>query len=189
MATRSATDSPRRLRREDRERLILTAAGEAFGARGFHGSSMDDIAHAAGITKPLLYRYFGSKEGLYAAYVRMSGEGLLRTLRTAATREDPQDVRLRAGLRAFLAYVEEHRERWTVLHGEASAPVGAEVSHQVARLRGRLVSMLQRTFGDEAFAVAFAGATESLATWWVAQPRRSIDEAVDLLMRLAAAAQ
>jgi AcrR family transcriptional regulator len=43
---------------------LLRAAGEAFATQGFHGSSMDDIAHAAGITKPMLYRYFRSKEGL-----------------------------------------------------------------------------------------------------------------------------
>ena len=69
--------SGERLARVERERLMLRAAGEAFATHGFHGSSMDEIARAAGITKPMLYRYFGSKEGLYAAYLEMTGRELV----------------------------------------------------------------------------------------------------------------
>ena len=60
---------------------MLEAAGEAFATHGFHGSSMDEIAAAAGITKPMLYRYFGSKEGLYAAYLRRTGRELIERVR------------------------------------------------------------------------------------------------------------
>ncbi|MEA2146958.1 MAG: hypothetical protein QOG59_2545, partial [Solirubrobacteraceae bacterium] len=69
--------SGERLARADRERLMLRAAGDAFATRGFHGSSMVQFAHAAGVTKPMLYRYFGSKEDLYAAYLRMTGGELV----------------------------------------------------------------------------------------------------------------
>jgi AcrR family transcriptional regulator len=180
--------SGERLARAERERLMLRAAGEAFATHGFHGSSMDEIARAAGITKPMLYRYFGSKEGLYAAYLRMTGHELVDKVRAPDTRGESPQARLRAGLRAFLTYVKEHRAGWTVLHGETTAPTDAQVAREVAELRGRIIRMLTTLFGDEAFAHAFTGAAESLATWWVNQPQPSIDEATAILMNIARAA-
>jgi AcrR family transcriptional regulator len=185
-----STDKPPvgRLARAHRERLMLRSAGEAFATRGFHGASMDDIAGAAGITKPMLYRYFGSKEGLYAAYLRTAGQELIEAVRAPETRGEAPSVRLRAGLRAFFTYVEEHHAGWTVLHGETTAPADAEIAREVAELRARIVRMLSTLFGDEAFAHAFTGAAESLATWWVSQPQPSIEEATGTLMNIAAAA-
>jgi AcrR family transcriptional regulator len=180
--------SGERLARAERERLMLRAAGHAFATHGFHGASMDDIARAAGITKPMLYRYFGSKEGLYAAYLKMTGRELVDKVRAPETRGESPEVRLRAGLRAFLTYVQEHRAGWTVLHGETTSPTDAQVAREVAELRGRIIRMLTTLFSDEAFAHAFTGATESLATWWVDQPESSIDDGIAILMRIAEAA-
>jgi AcrR family transcriptional regulator len=167
---------------------MLDAAGRAFATRGFHAASMDAIAADAGVTKPMLYRYFGSKEGLYAAYVRSSGRELIGGVRAPQTRGESPEVRLRAGLRAFLGYVEARRAGWTVLHGQTTAPADAAIAREVAELRERIIRMLGTLFDDEAFAHAFAGAAESLATWWAQQPKRSIDEATDVLMRIAAPA-
>jgi AcrR family transcriptional regulator len=180
--------SGERLARAEREPLMLRAAGEAFATRGFHGSSMDQIARAAGVTKPMLYRYFGSKEDLYVAYLRMTGHELVDRVRAPDTRGQSPEARLRAGLRAFLTYVEEHRAGWTVLHGETAAPTDAHIAAEVAELRGRIIHMLTNLFGDATFAHAFTGAAESLATWWVNQPQPSIDEAIGILMNLAQAA-
>ena len=189
MSKRPGTATPgERLARAERERLMLRAAGEAFATQGFHGSSMDDIARAAGITKPMLYRYFGSKEGLYAAYLQTTGHELVDKMRAPETRGEPPEVRLRAGVRAFLNYVKEHRAGWTVLHVETTVPADAGVAHEVAELRGRIIRLLTTLFGDEAFAHAFTGAAESLATWWVNQPNPSIDEASAILMSIAGTA-
>jgi AcrR family transcriptional regulator len=136
----------------------------------------------------MLYRYFGSKEGLYAAYLQMTGRELVDKVRAPETRGESPEVRLRAGLRAFLTYVKEHRAGWTVLHGETTAPADAQVAREVAELRGRIIRMLITLFGDEAFAHAFTGATESLATWWVNQPQPSVDDGTAILMRIAEAA-
>jgi AcrR family transcriptional regulator len=179
--------SGERLARVERERLMLRAAGEAFATHGFHGSSMDEIARAAGITKPMLYRYFGSKDGLYAAYLEMTGHELVDNVRAPESRGQSPEVRLRAGLRAFLTYVKEHRAGWTVLHGETTAPTDAQIAREVAELRKRIIRMLTTLFGDEAFAHAFTGAAESLATWWVNEPNPSIDEASAILMKIAEA--
>ncbi len=167
---------------------MLRAAGEAFAAHGFYASSMDEIARAAGISKPMLYRYFGSKEDLYAAYLRMTGHELIDRVRAPQTRDQEPQVRLRAGLRGFLTYVQEHAAGWTVLHGESTAPTHAHIAREITGLRARIITMLTTLFDDEAVAHAFAGAAESLATWWVDQPERSIDHAIDILMTIAQAA-
>src|ERR671931_900320 len=178
----------RRLPRKEREELMLQAAGRAFAARGFHAASMDAIAADAGVTKPMLYRYFGSKEQLSAAYVRATGNELVDRIRAPETRGQPADVRLRAGLRAFLSYVAARRAGWAVLHSETTAPTHAAIAREVAELRERIIRILITLFDDEPFAHAFAGAAESLATWWATKPRRSLDEATEILMRIAAAA-
>jgi AcrR family transcriptional regulator len=166
---------------------MLRAAGDAFATHGFHRSSMDDIAHAAGVTKPMLYRYFGSKEDLYAAYLRMTGHELIERVRAPDTREQPPEARLRAGLRGFLSYVSEHRAGWIVLYGESTTRTDAHIAREIAALRGRIISMLTTLFRDEAVAHAFTGAAESLATWWLNQPQTTIDEATNILMNIALA--
>jgi len=184
-----ATEIPRRrLPRKEREKLILQAAGGAFAARGFHAASMEAIAADAGVTKPMLYRYFGSKEQLYAAYVRATGNELVDRIRAPETRDQPADVRLRAGLRAFLTYVAARRAGWAVLHSETTAPTNVAIAREVAELRERIIRILITLFDDEPFAHAFAGAAESLATWWARKPQGSLDDATDILMRIAAAA-
>src|SRR5438477_11862370 len=108
-AAASRSNSRRRMPRAQREDEMLEAAGQAFAALGFHAASMDAIAEAARISKPMLYNYFGSKQGLYAAYVRSSGQALIRSMREAASPRAPVQERLRSGLLAFLTYAEEHR--------------------------------------------------------------------------------
>ncbi len=67
--------------RETRMEEMLQVAGRIFAERGYHGTSMDDIAAEADISKPLLYRYFGSKDGLYIALIERAGQHLLTGMR------------------------------------------------------------------------------------------------------------
>ena len=68
---------------------MLEVAGRVFAAHGFHDASMDEIAQDAGISKPMIYNYFGSKEGLYFAYIELAGQRLLsRMLRRSSLRSD-----------------------------------------------------------------------------------------------------
>jgi AcrR family transcriptional regulator len=163
---------------------MLDAAGKAFASSGFHGASMDAIAQAAGISKPMLYNYFGSKQGLYMAYVEHSGESLIRSMREAASPDRPIEKRLRAGILAFLTYVEEHRSGWAVLHMETNAQ-GAPLADEVAGLRDRIARMLTGLFESEAFAHAFVGAGESLANWWLAHPAQPKEQIAQLMMNIA----
>ncbi|MGZ6579289.1 MAG: TetR/AcrR family transcriptional regulator [Solirubrobacteraceae bacterium] len=171
--------------RAQREQRMLDAAGEAFARDGFHEASMDAIAHAAGISKPMLYNYFGSKEGLYVAYVRRSGRTLLQKMREAAPVDASTERRLRLGILAFLTYVEEHGAGWAVLHHETTTQ-GGPIARQVAELREQIAGMLSGLFGGrDAFAHAFVGAGESLAGWWLSHPERTKEEVAALLVDIA----
>jgi AcrR family transcriptional regulator len=171
--------------RAEREQRMLDAAGRAFARDGYHDASMDEIARAAGISKPMLYNYFGSKEGLYVAYVRRSGGTLLQEMRDAASPDAPAELRLRAGVLAFLTYVEEHGAGWAVLHHETTTQ-GGPIAQQVADLREQIAGMLSGLFGgQDALAHAFVGAGESLAGWWLSHPERTKDEVATLLLDIA----
>jgi AcrR family transcriptional regulator len=173
--------------RAEREDEMLYAAGQAFARSGFHDASMDAIAEAAGISKPMLYNYFGSKQGLYVAYIERSGRALLKSMREADSPSAPAAQRLHAGILAFLTYAEEHRAGWTILHRETLAQ-GGLVAAGLSGLRARVTELLTALFDDEAFAHAFAGAGESLAGGWLEHPEQPKERIANILMDVARSA-
>src|SRR5947209_2487106 len=102
--SRPRKSGTRGMPRAARERLILDVAGQVFARAGYHSASMDEIAELAGVSKPMLYAYFGSKEGLYVAYIDRTGRELLDRMVGAARREDPPVLRMRARVAAFPAF-------------------------------------------------------------------------------------
>ena len=90
--TRPRTRGTRKVPRQVREREMLHVAERAFAARGFHAASVDAIADGAGITKPMVYAYFGSKEGLYRACMARARERLFEILRDSVDTAAPPDA-------------------------------------------------------------------------------------------------
>ncbi|MBO0683232.1 MAG: helix-turn-helix transcriptional regulator, partial [Candidatus Dormibacteraeota bacterium] len=62
---------------------MLETAGRLFAEQGFHAASMEEIADAAGISKPMLYTYFGSKEGLYFAFLELAYRDVISSIDAA----------------------------------------------------------------------------------------------------------
>src|SRR5215216_2060903 len=115
----------RRVSRAKREPKMVDAAKAVFAERGFHGASMDEIAERAGIAKPLLYSYFGSKEALFVRCQRESGDELRRILGDAGRDPAlPPAERLWRALLGVFAFIDDHRDGWTVYH--ASPPRSEE---------------------------------------------------------------
>lgn len=194
-----AAEPRRRLPRAERERQMLDVAARVFAARGFHAATMDEIAAEVGVTKPMLYAYFGSKEGLYLESVDRAGADLLDRLRGAASADLPPDRRLWAGVLAFLQFVEEHRAGWSVLYNEMASS-GGPFAERVAEFRraiALLIDAVLREAGDgmdpaegvtgsaEPLAHALVGAGESLANWWLAHPEASREQVATHLMNFA----
>ncbi len=173
--------------RERRERLILDVAGQAFAKAGYESAAMDEIAALAGVSKPMLYAYFGSKEGLYLAYIeRAGGELLDRLVNARATDSAPASL-LRARIIEFLSFVEEHADGWKVLFRELGST--RPFAERVAEVREGIVGAIRRMVeggaapcsgcpptAADAIAHAVVGAGESLANWWLDHPEVPRDQ-------------
>ena len=120
---------------------MVAAATRLFAERGFHDVSMEEIADQVGITKPMLYAYFGSKEGLHAACIERALGPLAPRLEAAVDPALPLERQLWHGLLAFFSFVAQERELWAQLYVAAGAQGGA-ASEQVARVRDQLHATL-----------------------------------------------
>jgi AcrR family transcriptional regulator len=110
MATAIAIGDSERLQRRERRRQELLDAADRVIHRGGVAFSMDEIAAEAGITKPVVYRHFGDKEGLHGALTERYIRELKLALRPATETEDPRS-RLAATIDAYLSYVERQPDR------------------------------------------------------------------------------
>jgi AcrR family transcriptional regulator len=178
---------------------MLEVAVRAFAARGFHAASVDAIAEASGITKPMVYAYFGSKEGLYRACMQRARERLLEALRDGVDTSAAPDQQLWHGLLAVFTFVEREHDSWAILLGEVTqgtgpfAEEGAAVRRELAALIAELLRRAAAHAGLEADALvitdqlarALMGAGESLAVWWAEHPEEPAERVALTLMNFA----
>ena len=180
---------------------MLEVAGTVFAARGFHEASMDEIAEAADISKPMIYNYFGSKEGLYFAYVDLSYRRIIAAIdeevAAAAAGGGRPDELLRTGVRAYYRYVGEHQDAFRVLFREMGDP-GGKLAGQRHRLSRRVATAIEGILRGgnalppshlttDALAEAFLGAARSLADWWLDHSQVPADDIADQLLDLTLA--
>ena len=172
----------RRMPAAQRRTVILAAAEATFAASGYHGASLDDIAHAAGVSKALIYEHFESKRELHGSLLDAHAAEIFRRLEAAAEEGENGEQRLRNGVDAFLAFVEEHRDAWRALFRDAADPEVAELITRVqTRATGVIAGLIavdpeapanlaeegtDRELRIEIHAQLLSGAVQSLATWW-----------------------
>jgi AcrR family transcriptional regulator len=173
----------------------LGVAHELFAGRGYADVTMDEIAGAVGVTKPLLYNYFGNKERLYIACMERAGDSLTTTVAEAIAGTDSPGDALGAGVRAFFAFLDSDRAAWAVLFDE-TLPKGGEVADKVASYRDGIVALVSQSLlaqlpasrqgaarvEIEALSAALLGAAEELARWWLRTEAISAPEAAELLI-------
>jgi AcrR family transcriptional regulator len=175
----------KRLTAEDRRAAILDAALEVFGARGYHAASIDEIAQAAGISKALIYEHFPSKKELHVSLLERHSDEILRRLQRVADTSEPGDVRLRAGVDAFLDWVETHTVAFRLMFRDSLEADVAEVLVRVqAQATGAIAALMAsepaerparedrewRRLAIETFAQQLSGAVQFLALWWEQHP-------------------
>jgi AcrR family transcriptional regulator len=167
----------RKVPRPARERQMLDMATRVFGARGYHAASMDEIARACGVTKPMLYAYFGSKDGLFLATVDRTGKALVSAVDQLLGEPDAVQ-RLRHGVDVILEFIRADRHSWEVLYAEGLGQ--GPIAKRVSQYRERIVQAAAITLVDavpgssmaqaEPYAVGLIGAGEAVARWWLDQP-------------------
>ncbi|MCU1538964.1 MAG: regulatory protein TetR [Humibacillus sp.] len=195
-ATASGPPAPRRrMPRAEREAQILTVAEQVFAENGYQATTMDDIAERVGVTKPLIYDYFGSKDGLLIACVDKARTELADATEVAF-RALPQGSSLeqvmRAGIAAFFDFIDHHALAFRLIHHESAAAVstGSDIERIRAQQSAVLVEGL-RTFPGlagssamllEGYAEVVVGACERVAVWRTHRDDVTRDQATDLVM-------
>jgi AcrR family transcriptional regulator len=106
-----------RLPAAERRRQLLDVALEAFAANGFHVTSMDDIAEAAGVTKPVLYQHFRSKRALYLELLDDVGARLMEAITKATATASGPRQQVEAGFAAYFRFVAVHENAFRLLFG------------------------------------------------------------------------
>jgi AcrR family transcriptional regulator len=183
-----------RLRAAERRAQLLGVARRLFARDGYRGASMESIAEAAGVTKPVLYQHFSSKRALYSALLAGELGRLTQELEAAFSQAGSNSERLRQGFGAYLEFVDRHEDAFRLLFTEALG-LDADFQDQVAEFRrwvaGRVAAIIAAEAGLDSprargLAAAIVGMAEGAAVWWLDE-RRPLDagELADELAGLA----
>jgi len=185
--------------RLDRETQILDVASEHFGTHGFAATSVAAIADRAGISKPLIYNYFGSKEGLYEACLDRGGALVADEIERIARGDS---VGLERGLQTLggmFALLEQQRYLWRLFF-DPSAPTTGPIADSITLYADRIgklaeegVAELMGLAGNDdeldisAMTSVWLGIVDSLMNWWVEHPDETADQMVQRCGRLLTA--
>ncbi|GAA1862135.1 TetR/AcrR family transcriptional regulator [Pseudonocardia ailaonensis] len=185
------TAAPRkRVSRAERERQILEAAIAVFSERGYAAASMDAVAERVGVTKPVVYTHYGSKEGLLLACVSWIRSALLEATATAASSTDDPEEMLRRGTLAFFRFLDERSSTFALLFHEtaiAEEAVEAIRAQQTDFIAGLLAAAdpAADPVRLQGWAQVIVGACERLGYWRKQDSRITAEQATEYLMDLA----
>lgn len=131
---------PPRLPAARRRDQLCEVALDLFAVRGYHDTSMDDIAEAAGVTKPVLYQHFSSKRVLYLELLRGVGDELRAAVNAAAGRPTPFEQVL-AGFRSYFRFVARRPRAFRLLFGSGARELD-EATQAVADVEDDLALLI-----------------------------------------------
>jgi AcrR family transcriptional regulator len=176
-----------------RRAQLLDVAESTFAELGYDRTSFEDVAIRAGVTRPLLYDHFASKDELYLACVEAARGELETAVIDAVLAETEPLAQLRAGITAYFTFVQERGQRWDILFAGGTAvagPAGEAAAEMRYRTAERLAALFARALpdADEAAVMAYAhgasGAAEQLAKWWRRSSQITVDELVTLYLEM-----
>lgn len=184
----------KRLPRAVREQQMLDAGVEVFCRKGFHETSMDDIADVARISKPMLYLYLGSKDELFAACIQREATRFLEAVTVDVRPELSPREQVANGINSVFAFAAEHRDSWLMLYRQArlQQPFAQQVRAVHEQAAGAVSQLLQRSaWGKhpaehfDSLAVALVGAGEALIDRMLDQPQADPQATAALLIDFA----
>jgi AcrR family transcriptional regulator len=185
----AATPPQRRLPLAERRALIIEAAGRLFGEHGYERTRIDEIAAAAGVTKPIVYRHFDSKRDLYLALLDRHREDLPGFVATMPT-EGTTAERMRAVLDGWLDYVEARSYSWKMLFRDAGGgpEIAARRREVHAEARAVLVALIRALAATpvprrqlEPLAELMSMGMAALVLWWIEEQAVSRAAVLDAL--------
>jgi AcrR family transcriptional regulator len=178
-----------RLPEAERRALIVEVAGSLFGERGYDATRLDDVAAAAGVTKPIVYRHFDSKRDLYLALLDRHRDDLAGFIAAMPSEGTPAQ-RLRAVLEIWLDYVEAHAYSWKMLFRDTGGGPGVAARRREVHAEARAVLVdLIRGFAETPvprrelapLAELMSMGMAALVLWWIEEDAISRSAVLDAL--------
>ncbi|WP_396710935.1 TetR family transcriptional regulator [Microbispora sp. H11081] len=174
--------SRRRMTGAERREQLIQVGRALFADKGFDGTSVEEIAASAKVSKPVVYEHFGGKEGIYAVVIDREMQRLL-TLVTQALSASHSRIKLEQAALALLQYIEESSEGFRILVRDSHAASGTGT---FASLLSDIASQVEDVLADEfkergydpklapMYAQMLVGMTALTGQWWldVRKPRR-----------------
>jgi len=163
-----------------RRSQLLEAALALFADRGFHHTSMDDIAERAGVTKPVLYQHFRSKQKLYLELLETVGAELVAVVEASASGGASPHQQVLAGFEAYFRFVSERTSAFRLLFGR-----GARGSDEFADTIRAVEDTLARTVAGfidadlddghrSVLGYAIVGLAEVTGRYWVTGTEQTV---------------
>ena len=185
--------------RLERETQILAVASEIFAADGFGATNIQVIADQAGISKPLIYNYFGSKEGLFLGCLERAGAIVADEIERIAQGDSVGIERGMRTLAGMFTVLDDQRHLWRMFYDRSAPATGAvadAIEHYTARITkladegvAELMSLSGNTdrLDISAMTAVWMGIVDSLMRWWVDHPDESADDMMARTGRLLGA--
>lgn len=185
MSTAESHAPRKRLSAAERRETIEDAATSLFAERGYQGASIDEIARRSGVTPPVLYDHFASKQDLYRRLLERHFAELRQVWRENFVGEDPPARRVARSFDAWFAYVEAHPFAGRMLFRDTTGDPKIEAMHQEVAASSRAAIMglfadqpgVEEVVGPEVEAglemawIVMRGVLQGLAMWWYEHPR------------------
>jgi AcrR family transcriptional regulator len=183
----------------ERRAAIALAAGRLFARDGYGATRLEDVAAAAGVTKPIVYRHFHSKKALYLALLAKHRDDLPSFFEAldGPARDGPPEVAARAILEHWLDYVRENQHAWVMLFRDSSGDDEIRALRRDVSLRARQViaAFIAEQAGTrlpaeqvEPTAELLTSGLAGLALWWIDNPDVPKPVLVEVAARMSAAA-
>lgn len=184
-----------RMPREQRREQVLTVARGVFVERGYHAAGMDEIAEAAGVSKPVVYQHFPSKLELYLALLDRGIEELLGAADAALASTSDNKERVQATMRAYFSFVADRDSAYRLVF-ESDVMNESAVRERVNRaheaIAAKIAEVISTDTGlsnDQAMLLGsgLQGLAQVAATRWLTsdQTQMPLEEAADLVSALA----
>ena len=148
-----------RMTSAERREQLIDVARALFAANGFEGTSVEEIAAAAQVSKPVIYEHFGGKEGLYAVVVDRESVALTNAIRNALMVPDASfRERIERGAMALLDYIDHEPDGFRILARDSSVgSSGGSFASILSDIATKVEDLLARPFARQGYDPAFVG--------------------------------
>ena len=177
-----------------RREQLIGIGRQLFASRGYEATTVEEIASAAGVSKPVVYEHFGGKEGLYAVVVDREIQALLGAIAGALTSEGGSRALLERAATALLDYIETSTDGFRILVRDS--PPGQQTG-SFASLMSDVASQVEHLLAEQfthrgldpkqapMYAQMLVGMVALTGQWWLENPKAKKRDVAAALVNLA----